>query len=42
MATVQATAAVMEEVGRPLVLAEIDVAEPEGREVLVRTMAAGL
>ena len=42
MGTVHARAAVMEGVGRPLVISEIDVAEPVGHELLVRTVAAGL
>jgi S-(hydroxymethyl)glutathione dehydrogenase/alcohol dehydrogenase len=42
MSNLHATAAVMEEVGRPLVLSEIEVDEPQGREILVRTAAAGL
>jgi S-(hydroxymethyl)glutathione dehydrogenase/alcohol dehydrogenase len=42
MSTLHAKAAVMEEAGRPLVVADIEVAEPEGHEILVRTAAAGL
>jgi S-(hydroxymethyl)glutathione dehydrogenase / alcohol dehydrogenase len=42
MSTLHAKAAVMEEVGRPLVVADIEVAEPEDHEILVRTAAAGL
>src|ERR1700734_3192254 len=35
-------AAVLEEIGAPLVVAEIDIAAPVGREVLVDVRASGL